>query len=83
MVSDYIFFFSLDLNSFPVCSQEIVQYVRTINPGTEGSSPRFSLYLSAMLTHGAIIAHHKQVSHTLGKLINLKTCSNDKHVTFS
>ncbi|XP_046451746.1 uncharacterized protein LOC124199830 [Daphnia pulex] len=48
--------------------QEIVQYVRTINPGTEGSSPRFSLYLSAMLTHGAIIAHHKQVSHTLANV---------------
>ncbi|EFX72483.1 hypothetical protein DAPPUDRAFT_308284 [Daphnia pulex] len=46
--------------------QEIVRYVKTVNPaGTEGSSPRFSLYLSAMLTHGAIIAHHKQVSHTL------------------
>ncbi|XP_046451761.1 uncharacterized protein LOC124199842 isoform X2 [Daphnia pulex] len=48
--------------------QEIVRYVRTINPGTEGSSPRFSLYLSAMLTHGAIIAHHKQVSHTLANV---------------
>ncbi|EFX86573.1 REC8-like protein copy B [Daphnia pulex] len=48
--------------------QEIVRYVRTVNPGTEGSSPRFSLYLSAMLTHGAIIAHHKQVSHTLANV---------------
>jgi meiotic recombination protein REC8 len=70
MVADLKLLFSLDLNSFPVCSEEIVQYVKTVNPaGTEGSSPRFSLYLSAMLTHGAIIAHHKQVSHTLGKLI--------------
>jgi hypothetical protein len=35
--------------------------VGTGNPGTVlGSRPRFSLFLSAMLTHGAIVAHHKK-----------------------
>jgi hypothetical protein len=58
------------LNSFPIFSQEIVRYVRTGKPGIEGSSPRYSLYLSAMLTHGAIIGHHKQV--TLVSLFTLK-----------
>ncbi|EFX88805.1 hypothetical protein DAPPUDRAFT_311199 [Daphnia pulex] len=45
--------------------QEIVRYVTTGNPGTEGSSQRFSL--SAMLTHGAIVA---QVTRTLANLMS-------------
>ncbi|XP_057381822.1 uncharacterized protein LOC130704418 [Daphnia carinata] len=47
--------------------QDILRHVKLENQGrlSQRSNPRFSLYLSAMLTHGAVLVHHRQVTHTI------------------
>ncbi|KAI9562104.1 hypothetical protein GHT06_013069 [Daphnia sinensis] len=51
--------------------QEIMKNVRFENPGrlSTHSYPRFSLYLSAMLTHGAVLIHHRQVTHIIAHFL--------------
>lgn len=54
---------------YRVASEEIRRYVRVMVPPPAAGmeSPRFSLYLAAMLTHGAILVHHEQVRYDLGE----------------
>ncbi|KAK4002639.1 hypothetical protein OUZ56_004451 [Daphnia magna] len=56
----------LDVHVDRIC-KDIMRHVRIENQGklSEHSNPRFSLYLSAMLTHGAVLVHHRQVTHAI------------------
>ena len=47
---------------------DILDYVKLQKaPAAAGQpNPRFSLYLSAMLTHGAVLLHHFQVKNDIG-----------------
>lgn len=49
-------------------SNDIIRYVKIQHPARAPGelSPRFSLYLSAMLTHGTVLVCHLQVKHTAG-----------------
>lgn len=55
-----------------------MRHVRIENQGklSEHSNPRFSLYLSAMLTHGAVLVHHRQVTHAIGNSYLLEASIN-------
>jgi hypothetical protein len=58
-----------------------MRYVKIENPSRFleefRPSPSFSLFLAAKLAHGAIVVHHKQVTHGLGKLCSFNLAIDD------